>query len=473
MPKLAVTKFKQTSPITHKLPTGTVLPYAWNPYPYQARALARYFGTDGQPAQTRHCRVWSRRLGKDRNDMETAALASQFRVMNIWHLFPLHKQCRTAIWNGIDPKTGKRFIDQTFPPDMVTRRSDSHMMLEFQNGSTYQMLGSDNYNAVVGSNPGLVIFSEYALSDPMAWTYVSPIIRANGGGALFNSTYRGKNHYYRLVQSVKDNPEWYVSFENIDTAKKDDGTPVVSREEAEKDLVFMDLRRWREEYENVPCVALDGAYFAEQLSAVDDGKRNVLPNLREADKPTGCAWFWAHSHFTWAVVFQIENDTLRLVNARRWEFADPATAMIEYEAQLAQEGITIDCHVLPEKAAEGVIGATTEDAFQKCKSGHLYTGLDVELHAGIDAARRMMPAARFGDAPGVADFFTALGEFRSGGQRIDEDNLTVSTRPVNDSGSVAAGALILLADFMLSGEKIRRERCKLDWNKRNIRRRFA
>lgn len=459
--------------ITHTLETGTVIPLSWDPYPYQHRALERYFGADGLPPQTRQCHVWSRRLGKDRNDMEVAALASQKRVMNIWHLFPLHKQCRVAIWNGIDPKSGKRFLDQTFPPDMITRRSDSQMMLEFCNGSTYQMLGSDNYNAVVGSNPGLVIFSEYALSDPMAWTYISPIIRANGGGVLFNSTYRGKNHYYRLVQSVKDNPEWFVSFENIDTAKKHDGTPVFSRADAEKELINMDLRRWKEEYLNIPCVALEGAYFAAQLSDVDDGQRNNVPQLLDDSKPLGCAWSWAHSHHVWAVLFQMENETLRIVNARRWEFSDPATAMAEYEKQLSEMKLKVDCHVLPAKASEGVAGQTTEDKFEASECGHIYVGDDVELHAGVDAARRLLPSVKFGTEAGAADFFSALGEFRSGGQRLDDDHLTVSTRPVNDSGSVAAGALILLADFMASGEPIRRESCALDWTKRNIRRRFV
>lgn len=456
--------------ITHTLESGTVLPYAWEPYGYQQRALERYFGTDGQAPQRRQIHVWSRRLGKDRMAMELAALASQFRVMNIWHLFPLHKQCRVAIWNGVDPESGKRFLDQTFPPDMVSRRSDAQMMLEFYNGSTYQMLGSDNYNAVVGANPGLVIFSEYALSDPLAWAYISPIIRQNNGGAVFISTYRGKNHHHRLVRQVKDDPEWFVSFENIDTAKKDDGSPVYSRENAEKELLHMDPLRWREEYLNVPNVALEGAYLGRELSVVEDDSRSGVANLYDATLPVACAWGWEHSHHTWAVLFQIHNDTVRIVNAFHRQFSDPAVLMHELEAELPYP---IERHILPDHATDGVVGATQEEEFEKSKSGHVYVAMPIEIHGGIGAVRRLMGKVSFSTEPGVSAFFEALSQYRSGGQRLDDDNLTVSTRPVNDSGSVAGLAISLVADFKVSGEAIKRDACQLDWSRRNMRRRLV
>jgi len=456
--------------VTHMLESGTELPFAWDAYPYQAAALDRYFGTDGRPAQRRQIHVWSRRLGKDRWAMELAALASQLRVMNVWHLFPMHKQARIAIWNGVDPETGARFLDQTFPPDMVARRSDAQMMLDFYNGSTYQMIGSDNYNSVVGSNPGLVIFSEYALSDPLSWTYISPIIRQNNGGAVFISTYRGKNHHHKLVQQVKDDPEWFVSFENVDTAKKADGTAVYPREKAEKELVHMDLARWREEYLNIPCVALEGAYFAKELSDCDEKGRNAAVFLFDDKAPMACAWGFAHSHHVWCALFQMNNETVRIVGAHHWQFTDPAVAMLEVES-LYPNGI--DCHILPATASQGVPGQTTEEKFEACKSGNVHMALPIDLHASIEAARRLLPCVSFGLEPGASEFFEGLTEYRSGGGRIDEDHLTVATRPVNDSGSVAAMALMVLADFRASGVPIKRDACELDWSRRNVRRRLA
>lgn len=454
--------------LTHRLATGTMLPFKWEPYPYQRRALERYFGADGLPAQTRQVHVWSRRLGKDRGSMELAALASQKRVMNIWHLFPLHKQARVAIWNGVDPMSGTRFLDQTFPADMIARRSDAQMMLEFCNGSTYQMLGSDNYNSVVGSNPGLVIFSEYALSDPLAWAYISPIIRHNGGGAVFISTYRGRNHFYKLVQQVKSDPEWLVSFENVETAKRDDGSPVFARADAEKELVHMDLARWREEYLNEPCTALAGAYLQRQLEAIEESARHAVANLYSDDLPVACAWGWSHGHYVWCALFQQLGDKLHVIAARRWDYMEPSLA-----AQMLSDTLRfdIDRHVLPAAAGEGVPGGTSEDEFEALFPGRVYLAMPGDFYAGIDSARRLLPRAMF--AAEASEYFEALTQFRANAQHINEDDLTSSATPVKDSGYVAALALMSVDDFMLSGEPIKREASSLDWSRRNQRRLHA
>jgi hypothetical protein len=404
--------------------------------------------------------------------MELAALASQKRIMNIWHLFPLQKQCRVAIWNGIDPVSGHRFLDQTFPPEMVIRRSDAQMMLEFTNGSTYQMLGSDSYESVIGSNPGLVIFSEYEQSDPLAWTYIAPIIRANNGGAVFISTYRGRNHHYNLVENVRHDPEWYVSFENVDTAHKPDGSFVFPRKEAEKELIHMkgDAARWREEYLNEPRLGLEGAYLSFLLSVAEVQERVCIAQLRDSNAPVGCAWAWAHSHHVWCILFQISEHWVSIVGAQHWEFRDPFDAMTQLERALP---FKIDAHLLPHVAADGVPGETLEEQFETGRADNIYVGSDTKTHAGIGMVRRLLPGVLFGSEEGTRDLFDALTEFRSGGARIDEDSLAVAVNPVNDSGAVAAAAMMLVAEFKASGEKIEREPCGLDWHRRNIRRRLA
>lgn len=455
---------------THTLITGTVLPYKWQPHPYQDPVASRYFGTDGLPPQQRIIQVWSRRLGKDRTDMELAAVASQRRVMNIWHLFPLHKQARVAIWNGVDPATGLRFIDQTFPPEMIARRSDAQMMLEFCNGSTYQLLGSDAYNSVLGSNPGLAIFSEFALSDPLAWSYISPILRANNGGAVFNSTYRGRNHFYKLVEAAKHDPEWFVSFETVETAKKADGSYVFPREEAEKELLHMNRLRWEEEYLNKPRLGLEGAYLAFPISVADSQDRVGFAPQLERDAPVGCAWGFAHSHHVWALLFQRCDNWVYIVGAKHWEFADPSEAMLELEGLLPFD---IDRHILPSAATNGVAGETLEDRFELSRSRNTYICEDGEVHAGIGMLRRLMPGILFGKEDGVKEFSDALAEFRPSSIQHDEGSSPVAPRPVNDSGAVAAGALMCLAEFRADGEPIRRSSCALDWQRRNIRRRFA
>ena len=76
-----------------------------------------------------------------------------------------------------------------------------------------------------------MVFSEYALQDPRAWSFSIPILKASNGWALFISTVRGRNHFYDLYNleltndafksfhfSTYDNP--FIPVEEIDEAKK-------------------------------------------------------------------------------------------------------------------------------------------------------------------------------------------------------------------------------------------------------------
>lgn len=64
----------------------------------------------------------------------------------------------------------------------------SEMKIRFKNGSLLQLVGSDNFDSLMGTNPQGIVFSEYALQDPRAYQFMRPILAANAGWALFIST---------------------------------------------------------------------------------------------------------------------------------------------------------------------------------------------------------------------------------------------------------------------------------------------
>jgi hypothetical protein len=148
--------------------------------------------------------------------------------VTIWHLFPLHVQARRSIFFGIDKRHGKRFIDVHFPPSERASVRSSDLQIEMKNGSIWQMCGSDRYDALVGSNPAGVIFSEYALADPEAWNYIRPIISENDGFALFISTFRGRNHAYRMAMKMRSNPAWHVDIRTVEDTHDDDGQRIMT-----------------------------------------------------------------------------------------------------------------------------------------------------------------------------------------------------------------------------------------------------
>ena len=162
------------------------IPNNWAPRDYQMNVW-RYLERGGKRAIC----VWHRRAGKDDVCLHWAAASMIDKPATYWHMLPAYSQGRKAIWSAVNPHTGKRRIDEAFPHELRVNTNESEMFIRLKNGSTWQVVGSDRYDAAVGSSPAGITFSEWALSDPSAWAYLAPIVIENDGWALFITTARG------------------------------------------------------------------------------------------------------------------------------------------------------------------------------------------------------------------------------------------------------------------------------------------
>lgn len=187
------------------MPTTIRLPNRWQPRDYQRDAWL-YLEGGGRHAEL----VWHRRSGKDDVALHWAAVAAFQRRANYWHMLPLASQARKAIWHAVSPHTGVRRIDEAFPPALRKKTLENEMLIEFKNGSTWQLLGSDNYNAAIGSTPAGITYSEWALANPTARGYLRPIITESRGWQLFITTPRGRNHAYRTYLAAKQDPNSFA-----------------------------------------------------------------------------------------------------------------------------------------------------------------------------------------------------------------------------------------------------------------------
>jgi hypothetical protein len=211
--------------------------------------------------------AWHRRAGKDVYALDFAHDRAMERVGQYWHMFPFHVQARRAIWKGIDARTGERFIDRAFP-DRIDE-NDTEMSIVLPNKSTWQMLGSDYYDRMVGSNPAGVIMSEHALGDPAALEYIRPILLENKGWLKIITTFRGRNHAYRLFEAIRHNPEWYADLRTIEDTCRHDGTPIVSAADVEKEIEQgMSRSLARQEFYLDVDAANTGAIFALQHAKI-------------------------------------------------------------------------------------------------------------------------------------------------------------------------------------------------------------
>jgi len=181
------------------------LPNNWIPREYQLPAW-RYMQNGGK-----HCElVWHRRSGKDEVGLHFCAVSAFTRVAQYWYMLPEYSQARKAIWDAINPHTGKKRIDEAFPVELRQTTRNDEMKIIFKNGSSFQAVGSDDPSKLVGSPPAGIVYSEWALSNPATRAYLRPILMENGGWQIFNTTPRGRNHAYTTLEAAKKNPEAFA-----------------------------------------------------------------------------------------------------------------------------------------------------------------------------------------------------------------------------------------------------------------------
>lgn len=181
------------------------IPNNWRPRDYQLPAW-NYLERGGRHAEL----VWARRHGKDDVALHRTAVAAFERVANYWHMLPEAAQARKAIWKAVNPHTGIKRIDEAFPLELRASTNDTEMLITFKNGSSWQVVGSDNFNSLVGSAPAGIVYSEWALANPNARAYLRPILMENNGWQIFITTPRGRNHAHKTYLAAKNDPSAFA-----------------------------------------------------------------------------------------------------------------------------------------------------------------------------------------------------------------------------------------------------------------------
>lgn len=271
------------------------LPYNWTPRPYQ-RDLMAYL--DANPQGRAAC-VWHRRAGKDTASAHQLCKSAHRRVGTYWHVLPTQRQGRKVVWDSYT-REGTRFLDAVFPPPIRARDPNStEMKVPLKCGSTYQVVGSDQYDALVGSNPIGVVFSEWSLTNPRAWDYIRPILRENGGWAAFIYTPRGYNHGWDTKQIAESTPGWFYSFKTIHD------TGVLTQKDLDDEIrAGMPEELVRQEFLCDFSAANVGAILGKYIEQAErDGRINddVYPAIGEGEiicvldigfrDATACWWF--------------------------------------------------------------------------------------------------------------------------------------------------------------------------------------
>jgi len=211
--------------------------------------------------------VWHRRAGKEIACFNWLIKQAYWhRVGTYVYFFPTSTLGRRILWDGSD-KNGKRFLHY-IPKEIIEGNINSNeMKIRLKNGSVIQVVGSDQI-INVGINPVGCVFSEYSLQDPKTWEFTRPILRENGGWAIFNFTPRGKNHAHDLYLMAKNNPDWFCSKLAItDTQVLSEADMDAEREEGMSEHLI------QQEYYCSFDLGVEGAYYAKLLNKAEIDKR--------------------------------------------------------------------------------------------------------------------------------------------------------------------------------------------------------
>ena len=275
------------------------LPNNWRPRPYQL-PLWGYLEGGGKRALA----IWHRRAGKDNVGMNWTATQCVERPAIYWHLLPKANQGRKVVWNAVNPHTGTRLIDHAFPQEIRSNTREDEMSIRFKTGALWQVVGSDNADALVGSPPLGVVFSEWALADPRAWALLRPILLENGGWAIFITTPRGYNHAHRMLEAAKDDPLWFAEVLKADQTNI--FTPEQLHQERAEYLREYGLEEGEDLFEQEYFCSFDsairGAYYRMEIKrAEEEGRIGHVPYDRAVPVYTSwdigvgddnAIWFW-------------------------------------------------------------------------------------------------------------------------------------------------------------------------------------
>jgi len=371
--------------------------------------------------------IWPRRAGKDIVSWNIIIRQAIRRVGVYYYIFPTYSQAKKVIWDSIT-NDGIRFRDY-IPPNLVRSINSQEMKVFLTNGSLIQLIGSDNIDSVVGTNPIGCVFSEYAIQDPKAYQFLRPILVANDGWAIFESTPRGRqNHLYELYQIAQHSPDWFCYKLTLDD------TCHIPRHRIEKEkaegLMSEDLIM--QEYFTSFDLGIEGAYYSRYLDKMRlNGQIATVP--WEPAFKVHTAWDLGMRDATSIIFFQTIGTTVRIIDC----YENTSQGLEFYSKYLSTLPYDYDKHFAPHDIAVRELGTGVSRLEKARQLGIRFkVAPKLSLEDGIEACRSTF-AKVWLDETKCQPLLKALESYR---QEYDSKRRIYKGKPLHDESSNFADA---------------------------------
>lgn len=395
--------------------------------------------------------IWHRRAGKDKSSLNLTLMKMLQRVGVYYYFYPTYAQAKKAIWDGMD-REGFRFMHHFpgfdrpgEPGSLVQAKWEDELKLRLTNGSIFQLIGTDKIDSIMSTNPVGCVFSEYALQNPKAYDFVRPILRENGGWAVFVYTPRGRNHGWRLWEAVKNEPSWFRSHLTVLDTRRHDGTPLVTLEDIDHDRrTGMSEALIQQEYYCSFEGAMEGSYYGDLINqARQDNRITEVP--WDPRYPVDTAWDLGVDDATVITFSQTVDGKVYWIDYYEDGLTQEGSSGLgldHYIGVLRRKGYSYGRHLAPHDISVREWGTGQGRIHQARRKGVYFKPVTKHLvEDGVQAVRRVIPVSVF-DERKCARLIDALNAYR----RAWDDKLqTWRPEPVHDWASHPADAVRIRA----------------------------
>ncbi len=186
---------------------------------------------------------------------------------NYAYIAPTYKMAKSAGWSIL-----KRYT--RFPG---VKCKESELSVEFPGGSKITLYGAEKPDRLRGIGLSGVVFDEYGMQPSNIFTEViRPTLIDNGGYGIWIGTPKGRNEFYLLYETRKNDSEWFTCHLTAD----DTGT--ISQKEIENSKNTMSREEFAQElYCSFNSSAKGAVYAAELAQARENNHIGIVPWMRE------------------------------------------------------------------------------------------------------------------------------------------------------------------------------------------------
>lgn len=399
--------------------------------------------------------IFPRRSGKDITAFNYCIRECLRRIIVCYYIFPTYAQGKRALWDSVTTD-GLRIVDY-IPEEVIEGKNSQEMKIRFKNGSLFQLVGSDNPDSLRGTNPSLVIFSEYSRQDPMVYSLIiSPILRGNGGTAIFLSTPYGKNHFWDLYLMAQKSEDWFCQKLTLYDTKH---IPLedIEKERAEG-LISEDMIQ--QEYFTSFDMGVEGSYYSKYLDKMRlNGQIGVVP--WQPGYKVHTAWDLGVRDSTTIIFLQSIGTNIHIIDC----YENNKEGLEHYAKVLEQRGYSYGVHIAPfdimvRELGSGItrIEKARQLGIKFVLAGPTDPKKRVSLEDGIEAVRSSFSKIWI-DEKKCAPLLKALENYR---QKFDSKHMIYEGHPLHDWSSHFADAMRYLC---ISLSKLRDGMSAEDLNK--------